>query len=144
MIKILHIKFKLYSQIVSFVPIILCKGRQLWISNHNHGFLWVVITHPFSDFNGSLAKPLLKLGQRTNNRVSSDFRRYDTHLALNSIGRRCESNPPDTWRNDDVFITSKRCRRRRLDVMKMLLLQPTPLCECNCHNANAGLVIPFR
>ena len=66
----------------------------------------------------------------TNNRVSSDFRRYDTHVALNSIGRRCESNPPDTWRNDDVFSTSKRRRRRRLDVMKTLLLRCVPAGKC--------------
>ena len=30
------------------------------------------------------------------------------------------------WRNDDVFITSKRRRRRRFDVMKTLLLRCVP------------------
>ena len=34
--------------------------------------------------------------------------------------------PTDTWRNDNVFITSKRRRRRRLDVMKTLLLRRVP------------------
>ena len=34
--------------------------------------------------------------------------------------------PTDTWRNDNVFITSKQRRRRRLDVMKTLLLRRVP------------------
>ena len=37
------------------------------------------------------------------------------------------SDPTDTWRNDNnVFITSKRRRRRRLDAMKTLLLRRLP------------------
>ena len=31
-----------------------------------------------------------------------------------------------TWRNNNVFITSKRRRRRHLDVMKTLLLRRVP------------------
>ena len=39
----------------------LCKIRK-WNYNYIHGLWWDAITHPRSNFNGVLSKPLLKLG----------------------------------------------------------------------------------
>ena len=54
------------------------------------------------------------------------------HRGLSLLGRptrRCTSpnrHMTQQWRNDNVFITSKRRQRRRLDVMKTLLLRCVP------------------
>ena len=46
----------------------MCEGKWsnvqvgIWISNYISGFMWSVITHPCSNFNGSLSKLPLRLG----------------------------------------------------------------------------------
>ena len=52
------------------------------------------------------------------------------YITKDMITQSCMIPPTDTWRNDNVFITSKRRQRRRLDVMKTLLLRSVPAGPC--------------